>query len=125
MFTLTIETENAAFANNMAGEVARILREAADRLEAGGEVGVLRDANGNKVGVGRLSPAGEAPARAFRTGDRVAFDFCGKPKCGTVHGTRYYTSRNNGRTTYVADILMDGGGVTFESVDKLTHLPSD
>jgi hypothetical protein len=56
-FTLTIETDNAAFDeidNGEAFEVARILRDLAERIEAGDlwdtEIGNLRDLNGNKVG---------------------------------------------------------------------------
>ena len=53
-FTLNIETVNAAFDNGSTEEIARILRQLAQRLENEGmEAGqefVLRDANGNKVG---------------------------------------------------------------------------
>lgn len=49
--TLTINTGNAAFDDgNREAEVARILREAADKIEAGYEDFTLRDYNGNKVG---------------------------------------------------------------------------
>ncbi len=56
MFKLEIETENAAFEDS--GEVPRILRELASRLEShaymtrgeGGGVGVVADLNGNTVG---------------------------------------------------------------------------
>lgn len=49
--TLTIDTGNAAFDDgNREAEVARILREAADKIEAGYEDFTLRDYNGNKVG---------------------------------------------------------------------------
>lgn len=48
---ITIDTGNAAFDDgNREAEVARILREAADRIEAGAEDFTLRDINGNKVG---------------------------------------------------------------------------
>lgn len=58
MFTLKIETGNAAFGKNRAHEIARILREAADQVEAripniGESVDdrwPLRDLNGNTVG---------------------------------------------------------------------------
>jgi hypothetical protein len=49
MFTLKIKTDNAAF-DDTAQEIARILRDTADRLERGGEFGTLRDINGNTVG---------------------------------------------------------------------------
>lgn len=52
-FKLKIKTDNAAFAEDGNGgknEVARILREIAEKLEAGYDVGSARDINGNKVG---------------------------------------------------------------------------
>lgn len=50
MITITIKTDNAAFADgNRAAEVARILRVIADRIE-GGETPTVYDYNGNKVG---------------------------------------------------------------------------
>lgn len=51
MFTLEIETDNAAFGdNNLLIETARILRDAANKVEQGEHPGTLRDVNGNKVG---------------------------------------------------------------------------
>jgi hypothetical protein len=48
---ITIDTGNAAFDDgNREAEVARILRAAADRIEAGAEDFSLRDFNGNTVG---------------------------------------------------------------------------
>lgn len=53
-FTLEINTDNAAFEYDVAGEVARVLRHAADKVEEYGLTGVtaysLRDFNGNRVG---------------------------------------------------------------------------
>lgn len=51
MFTLTIETDNAAFdsADGGLAEIARILRFAADQV-AGNGISTLRDSNGNTVG---------------------------------------------------------------------------
>jgi len=54
-FELNIATDNAAFDNASGGadEVARLLREAADKVESGGLSGQerpLRDINGNTVG---------------------------------------------------------------------------
>jgi hypothetical protein len=56
MFSLEIDTGNAAFEDSPGAEVARILRVVAERIEAG-EDGViaLMDANGNKVGLADLS----------------------------------------------------------------------
>lgn len=60
MFSLTMKTDNAAFHEGeddeqLAGtalpsEVARILREIAERVEAGDEQGPAVDVNGNTVG---------------------------------------------------------------------------
>jgi hypothetical protein len=50
MFTVKIETGNAAFEPRPHDEIARILRELADRIEAGKFTRSLRDANGNTVG---------------------------------------------------------------------------
>lgn len=59
MFTLTLDTDNAAFDDgNAAAETARILRDCADRIERGddgdwtldGIVLSLYDVNGNRVG---------------------------------------------------------------------------
>jgi hypothetical protein len=53
MFKLQLATDNAAFEDgNLHREVARILREAADKLEDGMRQVNLRDANGNLVGGG-------------------------------------------------------------------------
>lgn len=54
MFTLTIDTDNAAFENGGNEEIARILRKLADRVLYGtqdqDEFGVVLDINGNRVG---------------------------------------------------------------------------
>lgn len=56
MFRLTIETENAAFEETPASEIARILRGLAEKLERDGvpdgpdNCWRLRDVNGNTVG---------------------------------------------------------------------------
>lgn len=50
MFKLKIETDNAAFTDSPKAEIARILRETADKLESGVFVNKLRDYNGNTVG---------------------------------------------------------------------------
>lgn len=51
MFKLQIDTGNAAFDDgSLKLEVARILRDVADRLEVGAYVNKLRDINGNTVG---------------------------------------------------------------------------
>lgn len=52
MFTLKIDdTGNAAFTDgNASAECVRILRETADKLEAGKDHGKVYDINGNPVG---------------------------------------------------------------------------
>lgn len=53
MLTIVLETRNAAFTENPGAEAARILRAAADWVEAQGDcclVRPLRDVNGNRVG---------------------------------------------------------------------------
>lgn len=57
MFTLNISTDNAAFTENPAAEVARILSDVAHYLTAGhggygirSDDGGMRDLNGNTVG---------------------------------------------------------------------------
>ena len=53
-FTLSIRSDNEAFADNAGAEVARILRAVADSIAAGAEGNFrLLDLNGN--GVGRAS----------------------------------------------------------------------
>jgi hypothetical protein len=54
MFEMQIETDNSAFDDNPASELARILRETADKLESGCYLSGLwencaRDVNGNVV----------------------------------------------------------------------------
>lgn len=46
---ILIETENEAFEGN-SNELARLLRELAERIERGEMEGTIRDINGNKVG---------------------------------------------------------------------------
>jgi hypothetical protein len=50
MFKLEIDCSNAAFADSMHHEVARILREIAAKVEGGPPSGKCRDVNGNTVG---------------------------------------------------------------------------
>jgi hypothetical protein len=61
MFTLSeIKTDNAAFDDDGgAVEIARILRNIADRLDQGEREGAAVDANGNKVGEFCLEIEGE------------------------------------------------------------------
>lgn len=51
-FNLTINTDSAAFDDDCGNEIARILREVADRMEEDSAVirGIIRDFNGNKCG---------------------------------------------------------------------------
>lgn len=51
MIYIHIETDNAAFSDGMHDiEVCRILREIADRYEAGSTMSTILDINGNSVG---------------------------------------------------------------------------
>ncbi len=57
--TITIQMDNAAFTDNSGAEVARILREFADRSEdetdsSWDNTYSLRDINGNKVGTAEI-----------------------------------------------------------------------
>lgn len=50
-FEMKMQCNNAAFADaGVHAETARILREMADKIEAGADNGILRDVNGNNVG---------------------------------------------------------------------------
>ena len=56
MFTMHIRTRNAAFEGDAHPlEVARILHEVADKLEAGYRSGTARDYNGHAVGAFKLT----------------------------------------------------------------------
>lgn len=48
--SLDLNSNNAAFEDSGEFEVARILRDVADRIESGSTEGRLRDVNGNNVG---------------------------------------------------------------------------
>jgi hypothetical protein len=49
-FKLSFACDNAAFDGDALHEVARILRECADKIETGRTSGPVRDFNGNTVG---------------------------------------------------------------------------
>lgn len=49
-FKVSFGTGNAAFDGTPAYEIARLLREIADRVEDGARQGTLNDVNGNLVG---------------------------------------------------------------------------
>lgn len=60
MLKLFIETDNAAFDNQPATELARILRALAKKIETDpARYHVLRDINGNKVGECTISEPAE------------------------------------------------------------------
>lgn len=57
MITITLHTDNSAFEEDPATEVARILEELARRYRFAGEIEdtlYLRDINGNRVGVAKV-----------------------------------------------------------------------
>lgn len=63
-FTVTFNTNNDAFAEDPAPEIARILRELADKVAEGDDLGLirLRDVNGARVGFATsLDVAGVSP----------------------------------------------------------------
>ena len=49
-FTCEINTDNAAFEDSLATELARILRKVVEAVKTGSEGETLRDVNGNTVG---------------------------------------------------------------------------
>lgn len=55
MFELTFETANAAFEEDYAGEVSRILKLVASQVERGSRAGRAVDAYGNTVGYWSLT----------------------------------------------------------------------
>lgn len=50
MLRVKIDTDNDAFAGDGAGEVARLLRNIAERVAGGQMDGIVRDINGNTCG---------------------------------------------------------------------------
>lgn len=54
-FSLTIESDNAAFENDPQGEISRILRELHDEIDSGYAPEIVRDYNGNIVGTVKYS----------------------------------------------------------------------
>jgi hypothetical protein len=50
MFSIRIDTDNAAFSANPAEEIARILGVIAEQVENGYQQGLAFDYNGNRVG---------------------------------------------------------------------------
>jgi hypothetical protein len=59
LFVAEIECDNAAFEDNRAAEVARILRELADKIALSSPDALnfgLRDVNGNQVGAAEFFP---------------------------------------------------------------------
>jgi hypothetical protein len=56
MLTINIFNSGSAFDPDANAEAARILRDFADRLEAGNPPEVLRDSNGNRAGTAELDP---------------------------------------------------------------------
>ena len=62
--TITIKTDNAAFADgNREAEIARILRDIADKIERGAEPKSARDYNGNTVATIRGSQRAMKPQK--------------------------------------------------------------
>jgi len=55
MLKIKIDTNNAAFENDMEEECARILEDAALKVRQGNKNFILNDSNGNLVGKGTLT----------------------------------------------------------------------
>jgi hypothetical protein len=68
MIRIEFDTDNAAF-EDFPRESARILRNAADRIESGAMIGPLHDLNGNKVGYFEVLPSKKLRRHAQWTGD--------------------------------------------------------
>jgi hypothetical protein len=49
-FSMKIQCDTAAFADDLTGEIGRALTAVADALGEGGTEGNIRDSNGNTVG---------------------------------------------------------------------------
>ena len=56
MFTLKFDTDNAAFEDDPKTEIARTMREVADKIEAGSIQDYIRDINGNTIGQFAFNP---------------------------------------------------------------------
>ena len=50
MLTITFETENAAFEGDKLREIAKMVRQVAEKIEAGRDSGKIMDVNGNSIG---------------------------------------------------------------------------
>lgn len=75
IFIVTMETNNAAFEDDLGGEITRILREVANQTERGVAAEVfftepLRDLNGNTVGAFAYIQARPSRAKGVYTRDR-------------------------------------------------------
>lgn len=71
--TLTIKYTGAALEDDPTGETARLLCEAAGKVEAGYHAGTLRDVNGNQVGHWAMEPGYGDPSCPY-CGDRLTDD---------------------------------------------------
>lgn len=59
MLRIEFETDNDAFEDSLTSEVARILREIANKIENGDDLGggSVKDVNGNTIGSWELTPS--------------------------------------------------------------------
>ena len=94
-YKIEIETDNAAFEDDQAGEVARILRDLADRIESLGAVptdSLIRDINGNQVGAavhcGHVSIASDV-ARVLTGGHDIDTELGRKTQNGVADMIRH------------------------------------
>lgn len=61
-FKLEIAAVNAAFFPDPSEEISRLLRSAADKVDAGATEGILFDVNGNRVGHWYFEAVGDEDA---------------------------------------------------------------
>jgi hypothetical protein len=82
MFTLTIDTGNAVFADDPRPELARILESLAVRLPDANDSGTVRDSNGNTVGRWTFETDDACNSCGDILGD-ARYDIPGGPFCGS------------------------------------------
>ena len=96
-FVLEMGLDNAAFSDDPGAEVARILRAAADKFEAGEDYTALMDLNGNKVGTAEMLYESSIKEEAEAGGPDPVWELTETPdreKDGTIYGV------HNGRNSH-------------------------
>lgn len=103
-FTLTIDCGNAAFDEDLLGELSRILRTTADAVQRGEYDGRCHDTNGNRVG--QHSMLGTATLGAH--GDKLATVLGLKRNEVNRYDTTWGDKTNLGLALTVQRILIEG-----------------